>query len=154
MEITRDQLGKIARNLLEFIKVERIRSAEDLQDKVGQEWKIYGIDKDNILGNMRTETYWIGINLSPARFGARTYIMSYTIHGPARPMVVMQVRVNLPIDYSMIMLKSRLMISGYEKLGIVDSFNNVHQDKHIGQAKMSDVTKELEELARNSQGVC
>lgn len=86
---------------------------------------------------------FIEISLRPSNAGAYAYTISYVVINTGIPI---EARINPLSNYSRMIVKQEEEITGYESFG-VDLFENILQIKHLGEAGISDVKRELETLA-------
>lgn len=133
MEIQIPETIQIAKDFLKVLEREGIKSTEDLVRKVGQ---IYNIEKSN--------PDFIEITNRPSNMNTTTQTISYTRPGTGIPL---EVKVNIPLAYSQIMLKTKGNIPGYSPFHI-DNSGNIRQSKVISSADLRISISELESLAR------
>lgn len=133
MKISRDELGKIAQNVLDSLEREGINSISDFKAKIGKK-------TDTPLNNSDK----ISFELCPSNDETQAYTLSYIREGTGIPV---EIRINPKRGYTRIILKTARKLKGYEPFRY-DIFNNLMQERVLQGTGISQVKAELKELAK------
>ena len=131
--ITREDLQGIASSVFDFLKVKSLNSQADLR-KFIEEHPLYG----------KPTSEGIYIRLRPSNQRTTACVISYF-----KPVleIPLEIRLNFPLDYSIVMVKTFFPFSEYEPFSR-DSFGNISQYKRLVLADLSLVQFELEAIER------
>lgn len=137
MQFAKKDIGEIAREMLGFFDEHRITHPLDFQGMIGHD---YFLDAER----------FIEIRLRPSNLGTKSISCSYYDKSSGNPL---NVRLNVPLGYYQIILKSVDLIEGYSQfpelaMADKDDFGNIPQYRKNESIEISDIKTDLESLAR------
>lgn len=128
MKLSKKEIGKIAKDFLDFLDRERIFSTKDLEQR---------LDKNFLIDEKIKSS--VSISLNSSEFYTKAYTISYIRKGLGIPL---EVKVNLVLEYSRIIIKCEEKIKSYTPF-VLDSFGNMVQSTLIESADFLNVREEL-----------
>lgn len=136
-KVTREYLSKAAGGMLNFLKGQKIESVKDLNNLIEKEFPINKENNEMIMTALR-----------PSELGTKAYTISYIAKGDEKNYnkgVVLDLKINTEMGYSMIILKNQSQLAGYS-LFALDPFGNIIQTKRITTIDISKIKSELSDL--------
>ena len=130
--ITHKKLGKIAKNVLDFLEEKKIDSVENLEERemLGDSFDIKG------------SNHAVHIGLKSSNLRGEDYAISYVNPDGGIPI---EIKINLVSNSSQIIAKANSKIKNYAFVKY-DSFGNRIQNKVIVGCSIPSIKKELENL--------
>jgi len=127
--ITPEKLGKIAKDILNFLEKEEINSIQNLEGRLGE---FFGVGER---GDILIESKISGPK--------EDYTINYINYELGIPF---EIRMNSYTSNSKIIVKTNKELDNYESRGS-DSFGNIIQEKSMKKCPISEIKKELRKLS-------
>ena len=136
MRFTNKDIGKIASEMLDFFGRHKVEDVDSLKEMTGVKYPLY-------------PEIFIEVRFFPSNFGTTGISCEYRIkHPPESPI---SVKINPPLNYYQILLKSVDLIRGYKEFPNPfkpDDLGNIPQYKVSQNIDLTLIKKDLEELTR------
>jgi len=132
MRLDEKSLGRVARNVLDFLRDEKIESIQDMRKTVNK-MKSYDYLKEHL-----------SVQIKPSRTGTDAYVLSYIIDNGGIPL---ELWVNE--SAASIIAKADVLLPDYLPFGR-DPYDNIAQIKEFRSPDMPALKSELEKLAEKA----
>ena len=129
--ITREEIGVVARGILDFLERKKIKYANDLERKV-----------EGVSMIADRPGHSITLEERPSESGTLAYTISYIIDRKGIPI---EARLNAARNYTRIIVKGNFELEGYFHF-LKDSYGNLIQDKKLDGCSIQRLKQELKVL--------
>lgn len=134
--ITKEDLEKIAQEVLDFLKENKVSKKKDLERLI----------QEQTCTEEEKRERGIYLELKPSAWCVLAYTLSYVIPMQGIPL---ETRINYAIKRTKIIIKGYFLVDGYSPL-MSDPLHNIIQEKCLTHTNIPEILLELEELAEGN----
>ena len=131
MKISKEELGRTSKGLIDFLDENNLNSVRDIEKLLGRRFVV----------NKKLD--YVNIELRPSNFGTSAHTISYIV--PYLQGIPLEIKINQVLSYSQLIIKAYEEIDGYMPFS-TDIFDNIIQARRIEGADMNSIRSELKNI--------